>query len=47
VNGYEQAMKKAYNIHFLKYESGNHQELLEASKELAESVMQFRMSNPQ
>lgn len=42
----EQAVAKAYNIHFLKFQSENYKEVEEALEELENAVTQFRVSNP-
>lgn len=42
----EEAAAKAYNIHFLKFQSGNYKELENALEELKNQVTQFRSLNP-
>jgi hypothetical protein len=42
----EQAMSNTYNIHFIKYPKGRHDQAEEALKELAQSVNLFRICNP-
>jgi hypothetical protein len=42
----EAAAKAAYNIHFIKYPSGHHDEAERLLQQLAEEVTQFRMANP-
>lgn len=42
----EQAVANAYNIHFLKYSEGRHDEAESALNELANQVNAFRISNP-
>lgn len=42
----EDAMSKAYNLHFLKYNAGQFEQVNELIKCLADAVEQFRISNP-
>lgn len=42
----EQAISNTYNIHFIKYPKGKHDEAEKALIELAQEVTQFRISNP-
>jgi hypothetical protein len=42
----EQAAAKAYNIHFIKYKKGQHEQAESALMDLADKVAQFRISNP-
>jgi hypothetical protein len=42
----ETAARKAYNVHFIKYPSGHHDEAERLLGELAIAVNQFRVANP-
>ncbi|EAU55355.1 hypothetical protein SPV1_11501 [Mariprofundus ferrooxydans PV-1] len=42
----ESALAKSYNIQYLKYPEGDHDYANEAIIDLAESVEQFRVTNP-
>lgn len=42
----EEAAKRAYNIHFIKYPAGRHDEAARLLHELEEQVTQFRVANP-
>jgi hypothetical protein len=42
----EEAAQKAYNIHFIKYPVGRHDEAERLLEELAQEVTQFRVANP-
>jgi hypothetical protein len=42
----EAAAKVSYNIHFIKYPAGHHEEAERMMRELADEVMQFRIANP-
>jgi len=42
----EASARRAYNIHFVKYPAGDYGQAQAMLAELAESVTQFRMSNP-
>jgi hypothetical protein len=42
----EAAAKASYNIHFIKYPSGRHDEAERLMRELADEVFQFRIANP-
>jgi hypothetical protein len=42
----ESAARTSYNIHFIKYAAGRHDEAERLMRELAEAVTQFRISNP-
>lgn len=42
----EAAAKASYNIHFIKYPAGHHQDAERLMQELAEEVTQFRIANP-
>jgi hypothetical protein len=42
----EAAAKASYNIHFIKYPAGHHEEAERMMRELADEVMQFRIANP-
>jgi hypothetical protein len=42
----EEATRKAYNIHFIKYPAGRHDEAERLLNELSHEVTQFRVANP-
>lgn len=42
----EEAAKRAYNIHFIKYPAGRHDEAARLLKELEDEVTQFRVASP-
>ena len=42
----EDASRRAYNIHFIKYPAGQHQEAARLLADLEEQVTQFRVANP-
>lgn len=42
----EEASRRAYNIHFIKYPAGQHQEAARLIAELTDQVTQFRVANP-
>jgi hypothetical protein len=42
----ELAISKAYNIHFIKYETGNYDELNKSIEELRDAIKQMRINNP-
>jgi hypothetical protein len=42
----EAAAKASYNIHFIKYEAGRHDEAERLLRELSAAVTQFRVNNP-
>lgn len=42
----EAAIRESYNIHFIKYPAGRHEEAERLMRELSEAVTQFRVANP-
>jgi hypothetical protein len=42
----EAAAKAAYNIHFIKYPAGRHDEAERLLRQLSDEVTQFRVANP-